>query len=94
MSQRIPVTELTPGFRGRAEEALADGQLRNNFRVAMDSLMTKRANAFPDADEREGLRELGNRLKAGALSRLPDLLEQLEQRRRVLKKRQIEIKLN
>ena len=52
MSQRIPVTELTPDFRGRAEEALADGQLRNNFRVAMDSLMTKRANAFPDADER------------------------------------------
>ena len=75
MSQRIPVTELTPDFRGRAEEALADGQLRNNFRVAMDSLMTKRANAFPDADEREGLRELGNRIKAGALSRLPDLLE-------------------
>ncbi|HBX40573.1 MAG TPA: (Fe-S)-binding protein, partial [Marinobacter adhaerens] len=80
MSQRIPVTELTPDFRGRAEEALADGQLRNNFRVAMDSLMTKRANAFPDADEREGLRELGNRIKAGALSRLPDLLEQLEQK--------------
>ena len=80
MSQRIPVTELSPDFRGRAEEALGDWQLRNNFRVAMDSLMSKRANAFPDADEREGLRELGNRIKAGALSRLPDLLEQLEQK--------------
>ncbi|WP_323753320.1 LutB/LldF family L-lactate oxidation iron-sulfur protein [Marinobacter sp.] len=78
MSQRIPVTELTSGFRGRATEALADGQLRSNFRVAMDSLMQKRADAFPDEEEREGLRELGNHIKARALSRLPDLLEQLE----------------
>ena len=78
MSQRIPVTELTGGFRDRAEVALADGQLRTNFRTAMDSLMQKRADAFPDEEEREGLRELGNRIKARALSRLPDLLEQLE----------------
>ncbi|MGM0951634.1 MAG: LutB/LldF family L-lactate oxidation iron-sulfur protein [Pseudomonadota bacterium] len=80
MSQRIPVTELTDSFRGRAKEALEDSQLRTNFRVAMDSLMRKRADAFPDEEEREGLRELGNRIKAGALSRLPDLLEQLETR--------------
>ena len=78
MSQRIPATELSSGFRSRAEAALADRQLRNNFRTAMDSLMHKRAKAFSDADEREGLRELGNRIKAGALSRLPDLLEQLD----------------
>ena len=78
MSQRIPVTELTDSFRGRAKGALADDQLRTNFRVAMDSLMTKRADAFPDEDEREGLRELGNHIKARALSKLPDLLEQLE----------------
>lgn len=78
MSQRIPVTELTGSFRGRAVDALADGQLRNNFRVAMDSLMQKRADAFPDEHEREGLRELGNHIKARALSQLPDLLEQLE----------------
>ena len=78
MSQRIPVTELTAGFRGRAEVALADAQLRSNFRTAMDSLMQKRADAFADEEEREGLRELGNQIKARALSRLPDLLEQLE----------------
>ncbi|MFO8142573.1 MAG: LutB/LldF family L-lactate oxidation iron-sulfur protein [Marinobacter sp.] len=78
MSQRIPVTELTDSFRGRAEGALADSQLRTNFRVAMDSLMQKRADAFPDEEEREGLRELGNHIKARALSQLPDLLEQLE----------------
>ncbi|GGC69034.1 LutB/LldF family L-lactate oxidation iron-sulfur protein [Marinobacter halophilus] len=78
MSQRIPVTELTDSFRDRAVGALADGQLRTNFRVAMDSLMQKRADAFPDEEEREGLRELGNHIKARALSQLPDLLEQLE----------------
>lgn len=80
MSQRIPVQELTDSFRTRAVSALADGQLRNNFRVAMDSLMKKRADAFPDEEEREGLRELGNHIKARALSKLPDLLEQLETR--------------
>ncbi|HET8849262.1 MAG TPA: LutB/LldF family L-lactate oxidation iron-sulfur protein [Marinobacter sp.] len=78
MNQRIPITEITGGFRGRAEVALADSQLRTNFRTAMDSLMKKRADAFPDEEEREGLRELGNHIKARALSRLPDLLEQLE----------------
>ncbi|KAA1174438.1 iron-sulfur cluster-binding protein [Marinobacter salinexigens] len=78
MNQRIPVTELTSTFRERATGALADQQLRTNFRTAMDSLMQKRADAFPDEDEREGLRELGNRIKARALSQLPDLLEQLE----------------
>ncbi len=78
MSQRIPVTELAADFRSRATTALADDQLRTNFRTAMDSLMKKRADAFPDEQEREGLRELGNRIKARALSRLPDLLEQLE----------------
>ena len=80
MSQRIPVKNLTDSFRGRAVGALADAQLRTNFRVAMDSLMKKRADAFPDEEEREGLRELGNHIKARALSRLPDLLEQLETR--------------
>ncbi|KXS51802.1 MAG: L-LDH, L-lactate dehydrogenase subunit, partial [Marinobacter sp. T13-3] len=78
MSQRIPVTELESSFRGRASEALADSQLRTNFRTAMDSLMRKRADAFSDPDEREDLRELGNHIKARALSKLPDLLEQLE----------------
>ncbi|WP_336366095.1 LutB/LldF family L-lactate oxidation iron-sulfur protein [Marinobacter sp. C2H3] len=80
MNQRIPITEITGGFRGRAEVALADSQLRTNFRTAMDSLMQKRADAFPDEEEREGLREMGNQIKARALSKLPDLLEQLEAR--------------
>src|SRR5476651_2267023 len=45
----------------------------------MDSLMTKRAASFSDAHEREHLRALGNAVRARALSKLPDLLEQLEQ---------------
>ncbi|BAP43427.1 iron-sulfur cluster binding protein [Pseudomonas sp. StFLB209] len=75
---RIAAVELNPDFPNRARQALGDSQLRGNFRRAMDSLMTKRAAAFSDADEREELRELGNAIRARALSKLPDLLEQLE----------------
>lgn len=66
-------------FTDRVREALGDGQLRRNFRKAMDSLMLKRATAFSDPDEREQLRTLGNQIRARSLSRLPELLEQLEQ---------------
>lgn len=76
-SVRIPVTEI-PSFRERAEASLQDNQLRTNFRKAMDSLMLKRATSMSDADERERLRALGNQIRARALSKLPDLLEQLE----------------
>lgn len=75
----IPTVAVEEDFRTRAHNALGDQQLRNNFRTAMDSLMTKRAAAFSDAHEREHLRALGNSIKARALSKLPDLLEQLEQ---------------
>ncbi|MBX8599402.1 iron-sulfur cluster-binding protein [Pseudomonas cichorii] len=75
---RIPAMELETDFRSRAHEALGDKQLRGNFRRAMDSLMTKRAAAFSDPEEREDLRALGNAIRARALSKLPDLLEQLE----------------
>ena len=74
----IPTVAVEEDFRNRAHEALGDAQLRGNFRKAMDSLMTKRAAAFSDAHEREHLRALGNAVRARALSKLPDLLEQLE----------------
>lgn len=74
----IPTVEVSEDFRTRAHQALGDAQLRNNFRKAMDSLMTKRATSFNDAHEREHLRALGNAVRARALSKLPDLLEQLE----------------
>ncbi|WP_122550740.1 LutB/LldF family L-lactate oxidation iron-sulfur protein [Pseudomonas viridiflava] len=79
MQTRIPAVEIhQPDFRERAHEALGDPQLRGNFRRAMDSLMTKRAAAFSNPDEREDLRSLGNAIRARALSKLPDLLEQME----------------
>lgn len=65
-------------FKRNAREALGDGQLRRNFRGAMDFLMAKRMAQFPDADELERLRAFGNRVRARALSKLPDLLERLE----------------
>ena len=77
-STLIPTVAVEEDFRERAHEALGDKQLRNNFRSAMDSLMTKRAASFSDAHEREHLRALGNAVKARALSKLPDLLERLE----------------
>ena len=79
MQTRIPAVEIhQPDFRERAHEALGDPQLRGNFRRAMDSLMTKRAAALSNPDEREDLRSLGNAIRARALSKLPDLLEQME----------------
>ncbi|WP_122587936.1 LutB/LldF family L-lactate oxidation iron-sulfur protein [Pseudomonas viridiflava] len=79
MQTRIPAVEIhQPDFRERAHEALGDPQLRGNFRRAMDSLMTKRAAAFSNPDEREDLRSQGNAIRARALSKLPGLLEQLE----------------
>ncbi|MGH8434473.1 MAG: LutB/LldF family L-lactate oxidation iron-sulfur protein [Pseudomonas sp.] len=75
----IPSVQLHNDFKIRAHQALADGRLQSNFRSAMDSLMSKRAAAFSDTDECERLRTLGNSIRARALSKLPDLLEQLEQ---------------
>ena len=51
-------------FTRNAREALADAQLRRNFRGAMDALMDKRRNQFPDGDELERLRAFGNRVRA------------------------------
>lgn len=67
----IPTVEVGNDFRARAHKALDDTQLRNNFRSAMDSLMTKRATSFSDAHEREHLRVLGNAVRARALSSCP-----------------------
>ena len=74
------LTEAPIEFKRNARAALADGQLRRNFRGAMDFLMVKRAAQFADDEECEQLRAFGNRVRARALSRLPALLEQLEAR--------------
>ncbi|MCW8944381.1 MAG: (Fe-S)-binding protein, partial [Sedimenticola sp.] len=68
----------TAEFHKRVKEALDNPQLRSNFRVAMDGLMEKRRTAFPDKEALEALRITGSRIRANALAKQPDLLEQLE----------------
>jgi L-lactate dehydrogenase complex protein LldF len=68
----------TVSFKKRIAGALGDRQLRKNLRSAMDGLRIKRQAVFDDADELAALRRHGNAVKARALGRLPQLLEQLE----------------
>ena len=65
-------------FKARARAALDDPKLRSSFRGAMDFLQTKRRTQFPDDDELQHLRDLGEAVRRHALTRLPDLLVQLE----------------
>ena len=66
-------------FKKRVHTALNDQELRGNFRRAMDGLMGKRAKQFQDEDEWTRLRALGESIKKRALSKLPDLLVELEE---------------
>ena len=66
-------------FHPRARAAIHNPQVRQNFRKAMDGLMTKRKSAFEGWDL-ETLRDLGANIRGRALATLPDLLEQLEQK--------------
>ena len=67
-------------FSSRAHDALNNPQLRRNFRRAMDGLMSKRAVQFADQDNWAALRARGAAIKARALARLPDLLEEFERK--------------
>ncbi len=67
-------------FAQDSTEALANPQLRRNFRQAMDGLMVKRRVQFSQAEETEAFRELGYRIRKNALRQLPELLERLEAR--------------
>jgi L-lactate dehydrogenase complex protein LldF len=67
-----------PDFPAASARALADPQLRRNFRRAMDGLMSKRARQFPDPEGWAALRALGAGIRGRSLQRLPDLLEKLE----------------
>jgi len=66
-------------FHERAQAAIHNPRIRRNFRRAMDGLMSKRQAAFADWDL-EALRTLGANIRLRALARLPELLEQLEQK--------------
>ncbi|GHA16393.1 LutB/LldF family L-lactate oxidation iron-sulfur protein [Oceanisphaera arctica] len=65
-------------FHPQAEEALANPELRANFRGAMDYLRDKRQTAFADPDEESAIRDRAEAIRQRCLSKLPTLLEQLE----------------
>ncbi|USD67211.1 iron-sulfur cluster-binding protein [Vibrio sp. SCSIO 43136] len=65
-------------FHQQAKNALDDKQIRANFRGAMDYLRDKRKGAFPDVKEEQYSRDLAQQIRQRCLSKLPQLLEQLE----------------
>lgn len=65
-------------FHQQAKQALADKQLRANFRGAMDYLRDKRKTAFSDHKEESEIRDIAQAIRQRCLSKLPQLLEQLE----------------
>ena len=77
MSAPRPIADPR-AFKDNATLVLADPVLRRSFRGAMDFLTDKRAAQFPDGAAFERLRALGAGIRKHALSKLPELLEQLE----------------
>ncbi|MDD5393562.1 MAG: LutB/LldF family L-lactate oxidation iron-sulfur protein [Thiothrix sp.] len=69
---------MTTEFRHNVTLNLAKPNVRANFRKAMDGLMSRRLDQFPDKAELERLRTQSMAIRANALSKLPELLEQLE----------------
>ena len=69
-----------PNFQQNASRALNDKQLRKNFKFAMGNFILKRKQIFSDESKTEQLRKIGNAIKRRALSQLPQLLEQLEEK--------------
>ena len=66
------------GFRARSKEVVENPFLRKSFRGAMDFLINKRITQFPDKEELESLRTLGEHIRQYNLAKLPEILEQLE----------------
>jgi L-lactate dehydrogenase complex protein LldF len=70
----------TRAFHRRIDEALHNDQLRQNFRSALTGIMARRAEQFPDEVQLQALREQARTVRANALVKQPELLEQLEAR--------------
>ena len=69
---------MSTEFRIDVQKALGKTEVRAHFRKAMDTLMTNRRNQFPDDAALQALRHQAQAIRANALSKLPELLEQLE----------------
>jgi L-lactate dehydrogenase complex protein LldF len=65
-------------FPEAAHDALQDTQLRRNLGRAMGTIRAKRAKVVAECPDWEELRAAGSEIKAQAMARLPELLEQLE----------------
>jgi L-lactate dehydrogenase complex protein LldF len=65
-------------FHQQAKSALDNPQIRRNFRGAMDYLREKRQAAFADPQEEKQIRDTAEAIRQRCLSKLPQLLEQLE----------------
>jgi len=65
-------------FPVAARRALADPQLRRNIGKATGTIRDKRLRVVAEVPDWEELRTAGKAVKADVLSRLPELLEQLE----------------
>ncbi len=65
-------------FPAAAREALADERLRVNLRRATQTIRARRADAVAELADYEELREQARAVKAGALDRLEELLDEFE----------------
>ncbi|GAB3837077.1 hypothetical protein GCM10029963_01610 [Micromonospora andamanensis] len=67
-------------FPAAARRALGDEQLRRNLGHATATIRAKSGAVIGEVPDWEQLRAAGSAIKADVLARLPELLEQLEQR--------------
>lgn len=65
-------------FPKAAKRALQDTQMRRNVGAATKTIREKRLGAVAECDDWEELRLAGSALKTDVMSRLPELLQQLE----------------
>ncbi len=72
--------QQTEDFQRRIDKSLHNQQARRSFRSTMNGLMERRAVQFPEDTELQALRDQARAVRANALTRLPELLERLEQR--------------
>ena len=67
-------------FPASARKALANPQLRRNLHHATTTIRDKSGRVIAELPDWQQLRDAGSALKAEAMARLPELLEQLEER--------------
>ncbi|BCY07403.1 LutB/LldF family L-lactate oxidation iron-sulfur protein [Actinoplanes sp. L3-i22] len=67
-------------FPAAAHKALADDQLRRNLRHATTTIRGKSGRVIAELPDWQELRSAGSAIKADVMSRLPELLEELEAR--------------